>query len=50
MEGVRSYFETTDFSVSFLSSDIDTVWSTLKLLILIVMELFIPKVRLTTHQ
>ena len=28
MEGLRSYLETTDFSVCFQSSDVDTVWST----------------------
>ena len=50
MEGFRSYLKTTDFSVCFQSSDVDTVWSTLKLLILYAMELFIPKVRLKTHQ
>ena len=50
MEGLHSYLETTDFSVCFQSSDVDTVCSTLKLLILNTMELFIPKVRLKTHQ
>ena len=50
MEGLRSYLETMDFSVCFQSSDVNTVWSTLKLLILNAMELFIPKVRLKTHQ
>ena len=50
MEGLHSYLETTDFSVCFRSSDIDTVWSTLKVLILNAMELFIPKIRVKTHQ
>ena len=50
MEGLHSYLKTTDFSVCFQSIDVDTVWSTLKLLILNAMELFIPKVRLKTHQ
>ena len=50
MEGLRSYLETTDFSVCFQTSDVDTVGSTLKLLILNAMEFFIPKVRLKMHQ
>ena len=50
MEGLCSYLETTDFSVCFQSCDVDTVCSTLKLLILNAMELFILKGRLKIHQ
>ena len=50
MEGFRSYLKTTDFSVCFLLSDVNTILSTLNLLILNTMELYIPNVRLKTHQ
>ena len=50
MVGLCSYLECTDFSACFQSSDVDFVWSTIKLLILNAMELFIPKVRLKSSQ
>ena len=49
-DGLCSYFESSDFSACFQSSDVDFVWSTIKLLILNAMELSIPMVRLKSRQ
>ena len=50
MDGLCSYLESSDFSACFQSSDVDFVWSTIKLLILNAVELFIPMVRLKSRQ
>ena len=48
--GLRSFLENSDFSHCFLSCDVDHVWSSIKLIIQLAMDLFIPKVKLHSHQ
>ena len=48
--GLCDYLLSCDFSMCFESNDIEFVWSSLKFTILYGMKLFIPKVRLRSHQ
>ena len=50
MPGLCSFLENSDFSHCFLSCDVDHVWSSIKLIIQQAMDLFIPKVKLRSHQ
>ena len=50
MPGLCSFLENSDFSHCFLSCDVDHVWSSIKLIIQQAMDLFLPKVKLCSHQ
>ena len=50
MDGLCDHFLNTDFSTCLLSTDIEHVWSNLKLIIHSGMDSFIPKVQLRVHQ
>ena len=50
MPSLCSFLENSDFSHCFLSCDVDHVWSSIKLIIQQAMDLFIPKVKLRSHQ
>ena len=50
MPGLCSFLENSDFSHCFLSCDVDHVWSSIKLIIQQAMDLFIPTVKLRSHQ
>ena len=50
MPGLCSFLENSDFNHCFLSCDVDHVWSSIKLIIQQAMDLFIPKVKLRSHQ
>ena len=48
--GLCDYLLSSDISLCLSLNDIELVWSTLKNLIYLAMNLFIPKVRLRSHQ
>ena len=48
--GLCDYLLSSDLSLCLSSNDIELVWSTLKNLIYLAVDLFIPKVRLRSHQ
>ena len=50
MPGLCSFLENSDINHCFLSCDVDHVWSSIKLIIQQAMDLFIPKVKLRSHQ
>ena len=50
MPGLCSFLENSDFSHCFLSCDVDHVWYFIKLIIQHAMDLFLPKVKLHSHQ
>ena len=50
IEGIICYLSDSDFSSCFQSNDVEFVWSSIKQLIFNAMHLFIPKVRLKSHQ
>ena len=48
--GLCDYLPSSDLSLCLSSNDIELFWSNLKNLIYLAMDLFIPKVRLRSHQ
>ena len=48
--GLCDYLFSSDISICLSLIDIELVWSALKKLIYLAMDLFIPKVRLRSHQ